>query len=245
MNNTNRTILAVIVLAVVVGAGGYALSRPSAANAQTVATVNGAPITRSQLQSEEAQIGTQMGASGTSTALFQNTALNALIGTELLKQAAAKAGYAASSTAIDSQLAAVKAQFKTTQDYQNALKAQNLTEPQLRSQIADNLLIGQFLQHQLNLSAATATEAQIQQAYQTEKQQQPNMPALSLVHDQLAQMIVQQEQQQAVAQYVQQLRASADVKIFISTSTPSVPAGTAPTGGTSAGANGSTTGTQG
>lgn len=241
MNNTNRTILAVIVLAVVVGAGWYVLSKPTTAGGKTVAIVNGTAITQSQLQSEETQIGAQMGATGTSTALFQDAALNALIGTTLLKQAAAKAGYTASSTAVATQLAAVKSQFKTVQDYQNALKAQNLTETQLRVQIADNLVIGQFLQHQLNLSAATATEAEIQAAYTSEVAQQPtstNTPKLAAVHDQIAQMIVQQKQQQAVAQYINQLRAGAQVKILISTSTPAVaPTGAAPTSGT-----GSTTG---
>lgn len=227
MTNTYRTIVAVFVLAVVVGVGWYALSRPTGANAQTVATVNGTPITRAQLETEEAQIGAQMGATGSSTAMFQDAALNSLIGTTLLKQEAAKAGYSASSTAVDSQLAAVKSQFQSTQDYQKALKTQNLTEDQLKTQIADNLMIGQFLQKQLNLSEATATEAEIQQTYNSEVAQQPsstNTPKLAQVHDQIAQMIVQQKQQQIVAQYIQQLRAAAKIKIMISTSTPTTAA---------------------
>lgn len=245
MNNTNRTILAVVALAVVVGVGWYFLSRPTAASAQTVATVNGTPITQSQLQAEEAQIGSQLGASGSSTAQFQDAALNTLIGTELLKQQAAKAGYTASSTEVASQLAAVKSQFNSTKAYQQALQSRNLTEAQLKGQIADNLLISQFLQSKLNLQNATATEAQIQATYQQEVAQQPKgtkVPTLAQVHDQVAQQIVQQEQQQVVAQYVQQLRASANVKILISTSTPTVPT-TAPTGTTSASSTGSTAAT--
>jgi hypothetical protein len=237
MNKTSRIIIALVILVAAGAVGWYLIGSGSgAASGKTVALVNGTAITQAELASIERQFAVQQGLSATSTPLdqFQSAALNTLIGTTLLKQEAAAAGITASSTEVEAQLTQAKARFSTTQAYQQALADQGLTEDTLRAQIADNLVIDAYLQQKLNLAEATATEAEIKQVYDSQTKGATNVPPLSQVHDQIAQYITQQEQQQMVSQYVSQLRSSADVQILIATSTPAAAAAAAaaPSAGT-------------
>ena len=222
----NKIIGAVVIVVVVAAAGWYLLSVHSSGNA-TVATVNGTPITRSQLTASESQLASQQGLSATSTAAqaeFQSDALNLLIGQTLIEQAAQQAGITASSSEVDTQVASAKAQFSTPAAYEQALAAQGITETDLRTQISNNLVINAYLQKQLSLSSTTATNAEIQAAYtQVAAQQQPGatpLQPLAQVRSQVEQMVVQQKEQNIVNAYVAQLRAAANVQILIATSTP-------------------------
>ncbi len=234
MNNSNRNILIGVVLLIVIGVLVWYFAGAGVATGKTVATVNGTPITEAQLVSEEAQIAAQLGATTTPASTFQTDALNELIGTELLKQAAMKAGITASSTLVDQKLASTKAQFSSTQAYEQALSAQDMTEASLRQQIADSIQISAFLNQQLNLNAATATPAQIQQAYTQQAATMQNPPPLAQVKSEVAQAVVAQEQQRMIAAYVSQLRQSATVDILIATSTPAAATPPVTTGTTAA-----------
>lgn len=231
MNKTIGAVVVAVVAVVVVVAGWYFLFGP-AANKSTVtdangivATVNGTPITRSQLTASESQIAAQQGMVATSTVAqsqLQSDALNSLIGQMLLEQVAQQAGITASSTEVDAQLASAKAQFSTQSDYEQALVAEGMTENDLRMAITKNLVINAYLEQQLNLSTATATPAEIQAAYKQVSSQQTStpIPPLSEVRDQVAKMVVQQKQQTSINAYVAQLRSTANIQILIATSTP-------------------------
>lgn len=225
------------VIAVVIIGGGlawYLLGGTGGASA-AVATVNGTAITRGELDTMESQIATQSGLSATSTAVrsqFESAALESLIGQQLLIQAARQAGYAASSTAVDTQVAQAKSQFKSQSEFDSALATQGLTESQFRERVSENLTIRNYLDNKLALSSATATPKEIQAAYDNIAQSSSNTPPLSQVRDQVAQLVVQQKQQKLVGDFISQLRAKADVKILISTSTPAAPSAS-PAAGTS------------
>jgi hypothetical protein len=90
--------------------------------------------------------------------------------------------------------------------------------------ISNNLVINAYLEQQLNLSTATATPAEIRTAYEQVVAQRTGTttPPLSAVRDQVAQMVVQQKQQDSVNAYVAQLRSAANIQILIATSTPVV-----------------------
>lgn len=217
----NKAVIIAIVV-VIAAAGWYVLSGHAGSN-NTVATVNGTAITRAELVAKESEIAAQQGMVATSTAVqaqFQGDALNSLIGQTLLVQAAQLAGVAASSTQVDAQLAAARAQFGTQAEYDKALTAQGMTEADLRTQFSENSLINAYLDTQLNLSTATATPAEIAAAYNQVAAQQKGVPPLAQVRAQVAQMVVQQKQQISVNAYVAQLRSAAKIQIFIASSTP-------------------------
>ena len=125
---------------------------------------------------------------------------------------------------MDAQLTATKAQFSVPGDYDKALAARGMTENDLRLAISNNLVINAYLEQQLNLSTATATPAEIRTAYEQVVAQRTGTttPPLSAVRDQVAQMVVQQKQQDSVNAYVAQLRSAANIQILIATSTPVV-----------------------
>ncbi len=228
----SKTISSVIVVVVVVAAGWYLVKHGTGGSSavlganEPIATVNGTTITRAELTAEESQIAAGQGLSATSTtaqAQFQTDALNTLIGQTLLMQAAAQAGITASSTEVDAQLAATKAQFPTPADYEKALATQGLTEDDLRTKIGQNLVLNAYLEQQLKLSKLAATDAEVKAAYdRVAAQSGTSTPPLSKVRPQVEQMVVQQKQQESVNAYVAQLRSAADVKILIATSTPAV-----------------------
>jgi len=217
-----NTVIAVVLVVLLAAAGGwyYFSSGKSAAPAgagDTVATVNGENIVRSDLTAAEAQITAQQGAATTSDAQaqVQSQALDSLISQKLLAQAAKQAGVTASSTEVAAQLQAEKAQFKDDASYQQALVAQGMTEADLEAQITANVAIDDYLYQTLNLSSVTASDAEIQAAYNAAIVGQTNVPALADVRDQVEQSVIQQKQQTLVQAQVQKLRSAADVKILI------------------------------
>lgn len=221
----NKSIVrAVLVLVAVAAIGWYAVSRPVGANA-AVALVNGTAITRGQLTTLESQIAAQQGLSATSTTArtqFESAALDTLIGQTLLKQAAVRSGIVASSTQVNAQVSAARASFSTKDEYEKALAARGLTEADLQTQISENFIINEYLEKQLVLSAATATDAEIKTVYDqlSSRQTSSPTPPLSQVRSQVAQMVIRQKQQAAVSAFVAQLRKTANIKILIATSTP-------------------------
>jgi FKBP-type peptidyl-prolyl cis-trans isomerase (trigger factor) len=226
----NKTISSVVVLVVVVAVGWYFLSghtnfTTSATGVNdTVATVNGSIITRGQLTTSESQLAVQQGMSATSTAVrdqFQSSALDSLIEMVLIEQVAEKAGVTASSTEVDAQLASMKGQFSTSAEYEAALSTHGITEPELLKQISQNFVINAYLEQQLHLASMTATDAEIQTAYDlVASQQGTSTPPLSQVRSQVAQMVVREKQRTSVNDYIAKLRSAADIKILIATSTP-------------------------
>ncbi len=226
-----KNIVAVLVVVVVIGGAIWYLSStgklgmptPSTSTtatttSDTVATVNGEAISRTQLTTAEGQLATQQGLSATSSAVLaqmQTQALNALVSQVLLRQAAQKSGIVASSTQVDAQIAADKKQLGTDAAYQQALITQGLTENDLRTQIAAALVMQGYLDQTLNLSAVTATDAEVQAAYKQLSTGQTNVPPLKQVSAQVKQLVIQQKQQQLINALADKLRTTADVKTLI------------------------------
>lgn len=226
-----KALIAIIVL-LIIGAGGWYLvssgtlnlnqfmqpggSADSTDTATTVATVNGENISSAQLAAAAAQINAQNGTSTITTpAQVQAQALDSLIAQMLLVQAVKKAGIVASSTQVEAQIQAAKTQLGTQAAYEQALAAQGMTEASLRAQISADLAIQEYLSQTLNLSAITATDAEIQTAYKQASEQQTDVPPLSQVRDQVQKFVIQQKQQQLINAQIQKLRSEGDIKILI------------------------------
>ncbi len=226
-----KALIAIVVL-IIIGAGGWYLvssgklnlnqftqpngSANSATTTTTVATVNGENVSSAQLSGAIAQINAQNGTSTITTpAQVQTQALDSIIAQMLLVQAVKKSGIVASSTLVEAQIQTAKTQLGSQAAYDKALASQGMTEASLRAQINSNLAIQEYLNQTLNLSAVTATDAEIQSAYKQIAAQQANVPALSKVRDQVKKLVIQQKQQQMINAQVQKLRSEGDIKILI------------------------------
>lgn len=199
--------------------GGVAgMAGASATSSVAVATVNGEKVTRGDLDTAEGQLSEQEGVEATTTeaqAQLQSQAMDSLVGRVLLRQAAHAAGVVASSTEVDAQLASAKSQFASDAEYQQALAQEGLTEAELTQRISDDVLINDYLEQTLSLSKVTATNAEIQAAYNAAVAGQTGMPALADVRDQVEQSVIQQKQGELVNAEIAKLRAAGQVQILI------------------------------
>lgn len=187
---------------------------------QVVAKVNGEEIINTQFENTEQQIASGQGVDLNSLSeenqeQLQKQALDVLISNLLIKQAAAEAGITVSESDIENQLESIKGQFETDQEYQEALSAQGLSESELRSQLADDMVIESYLKNELKIDSITATDEEIEQVYNQEAQNSEDIPELSEVRGQIESYIIQQKQQQLISSHAQELRDEADVEILI------------------------------
>lgn len=185
-----------------------------------VATVNGEEITDEDLETAEFQIAASQGVDASTldasvrTQLRQE-ALNALVSQALLRQAVADADIAVEAAEIDTQIETIRGQFEDETAFQAALEAEGLTLQGLREQVETELAAQAYLEQELSLAAVTATEEEVQEAYAQLTAGATDAPAFEEVRAQVEGLVIQQKQQELVAQYVAELRADAEVETMI------------------------------
>ena len=141
-----------------------------------IVTVDGVPIAKAQFDQYIAQAKTSAASSGTGafpspgTVTYNRYAaeiVNYLIEQQVMLNAAAKDGISVSDTQVQSQLAAIAAQYGGTQKMYAAAKKAGMDPTQLKTYVKDSL-IGQKL-YQKIIAAAKPTEAQMQAYYKANK----------------------------------------------------------------------------
>jgi peptidyl-prolyl cis-trans isomerase C len=143
-----------------------------------VAKVNGQEIKKEDLlkalQVAQMQLA-QMGRlpQGAPPAAFYREVLNNLVAQKLLQQEAKKQGITANDQEIDQQIANVKRQFPSEQDFQKALASQGITEASLRQEARDNIAFQKFLRNSVAKGQVTEQEARAFYDQNQDKMQQP------------------------------------------------------------------------
>ena len=171
--------LALVALALALLAGFAALAAACAAKVPqgAIATVDGTPVPRAQFQQyiDQAKASaTQSGSTSTfpspGTATYDRYAaeiVNYLVEQQIVLNAAAKDGIKVTAAQVQSQLAAIAAQYGGTQKMYAAAKKAGMDPSQLKTYITDSL-IGQKL-YQKIIANATPTAAQMQAYYAKNK----------------------------------------------------------------------------
>ena len=139
-----------------------------------VATVNDAVITQAQFDMEMGRVQARLSQSGRAPgqpeiAQIREAVLNNLIARELLYQESKKKGFKASEEEVNKQLQALKARFPSEAEFQTALTNMNVSEAELRSQIEQDLAIGQFINDTF-VDKITISEAEIKAYYDNNPQ---------------------------------------------------------------------------
>lgn len=139
----------------------------------TVATVNGTAITRTEFDKQVAATEKQNPSAFTGTsgakvlAEFKKSLLDRLIENELIRQAAVKEGAKVTSTEIDKQVASIKSGFEDDAAFTAALKSSGMTLADLRSSVSDQLLY-QYLYNKVAPTVAV-TDKEISAYYEKNK----------------------------------------------------------------------------
>lgn len=224
MKNTIIIILAVLLL----GSGLWYMTQKTDApgenvdvNAgEAVAIVNGEEISRASFSALQAQAVSAQGVDlGTLDASVQTELetqiVDTLVAQALLRQAVAQADVTVTDAEVDAQVETIKGQFEDGEAYESALAQEGLTEATLREQIAVELATQSYLDDELNLSGVTATDEEIDMAYEQISAGGEDVPPLEEVRDQVELLVIQQKQQELVNNFVAELRSDADVEILI------------------------------
>jgi flagellar basal body-associated protein FliL len=223
-----KTLIIVIVGIVAVAAGAWFYfsggeapeQEASSESLNVVARVNGQDISRAELEASEAQIAAGQGIEVSSLdaetrSQLQEQALNNLISQVLIQQKAEEMSIAASEADIDAQIDSIKAQFEDEAGYRAALSQEGLSEAELRSQIADDVVIQTYVAQELDIESVTATEEEIEAEYEQAAAANEGFPELSEVRGRVESSIIQQKQQQLISQHIRALQEAADIKILI------------------------------
>jgi peptidyl-prolyl cis-trans isomerase SurA len=140
-------------------------------SADVVATVNGHPIMRKDLdKGYQAQLGDspqQQQLSQEQADSLRLNVLRALIDQEIVEQRAAKMNLTASNEEVDAKLAEMKAPY-TEEQFQERLKASNQTVDDLKHALRQNLTISKLLNKEIN-SKITVTDADVTNYYNQHK----------------------------------------------------------------------------
>ncbi|MCK6256263.1 SurA N-terminal domain-containing protein [Fictibacillus sp. WQ 8-8] len=192
-------------------------------NKKVVATVNNEKIKgkdyNQALSSSQMQM-QQMGqdpSSKEAAKQIKKQTIESLIGQSLIMQDAKKKGYKASSAEVNAQLEKTKKQYKGEKNFTAALKQANLSESQLKAQIAEGITSQKYIDKEV--PADTVTDKEIQDYYNqyakqgTGKGQKP--PKLEEVKPQIKQQLEQQKKQEKLMSHVKSLKKNAKIDIKI------------------------------
>lgn len=118
-----------------------------------VAAVNGKPITRQQLDEASINDLQMLAAQGQQltpdqTLGFQRQVLGKLIDAELLNQAASGAKIADLDKKIEAQIAEIKGQFKTEQEFNDRIAKAGRTQEQFRADVTSGVRLKEFVEQQ-------------------------------------------------------------------------------------------------
>ncbi len=134
-----------------------------------VAEINGVVITQEQFDKElnihldrVSRQGRQV--SDDQLAALKKDILEGLIERELLSQESQKAGIKIKDQTIDEQLAAIKKRFPSEAEFKTALSKMNLTEDEVKAQIARGLAIRELIEQQIT-SKIVITDAETRAYY--------------------------------------------------------------------------------
>lgn len=221
--NKEKIVSIIILVLVVGGIVGFAMfgskktETPVAMTAEPVATVNGVDLTQADFDSQLASAITSLKAQGTDTTstssvtAIKQQVLDNMIANELVNQGVAKTGIKASDADVEAQYQALVTQAGGADKFQAQLATANLTDAQLRANIAKQLTIQAFLLANISTSSATVTDAEVKKFYDDNAKGQTGVPAFKDVSAQIKQQLILNKQQLLVNDFIAKLKATATI----------------------------------
>lgn len=194
-------------------------AKNAAESSGIIARVNGEDIVRDELETAEAQIAAQMGMDvktldKNKRQQLRTRTLDTIVANILIRQAAAASGIKAPKNDVNAQLQAIKGQFQSEAQFRQEISKQGMTEDELRSQIAENIVSRAYLATAVNFDSAKATKEEINAFYKQQSAAAKDMPPLKEVREQIKSFIVQRKQQRLLALHIEKLRAASDIEIL-------------------------------
>jgi len=185
-----------------------------------VALVNGEPITENELQNSIRNVTDSMTAQGMdventeSAGVIESEALNQLINTELLLQAAQTAGYRASDEEIATEIAQLETNFGSAAELETRLTELNIDRQALERDVAEQLIVSNYLENETPVGEITVTQEELETFYASLVEQYgEQLPPQEEIQEQLEGELTAQKQREILGTILAELRAAAEVEI--------------------------------
>ena len=189
-------------------------------NANTVvAVVNGKEIINSDLSTSIQQFSQVASAQGVdittpeATAEIRTQALDVLVNTELLKQAASEKGINISDEAVSERLEGIKTEIGGEEVLNERMTSLGITEDRLYKDVRDELTIQQLLETVFEEAAIEVTEEEVSALYQGAGGEEAGLPALEEVREQVEAQVRASKEQVAIDNYLTELKELAEIEI--------------------------------
>ncbi len=184
-----------------------------------VAVVNGEEIVNSQLDTsiqQFAQVAVAQGVDATNPeaqAEIRSQALQVLINTQLLKQAAAEGGIVVTDEAVAERLETIKVDIGGEEILAERMSSLGIDEAQLQTDIKDELLIQQLLDTVFEKVDMTISEEEVTAVYDNAGGPEAGLPPLEEVREQIEAQLVASKEQVAIDEYLTELKDGAEIEI--------------------------------
>ena len=185
----------------------------------SVATVNGEKISQEQLDistSQLQQAAVLQGVDVSSPAAqadIRTQALDVLVNTELLTQAAAERGIAVSAEDVAARIAEIEIEVGGKEVLESRMNELGIGTEQLQSDVESEMVIALLLKEIFAEAAIEVTEAEVSEIYDAALASGADIPALEEVRPQVEQQIRQSKEQEAVDAFLEAQKAAATVDI--------------------------------
>lgn len=224
-----KNIIIIVLAVLLLGSGVWYFSTQKTAapsdeagevDGAVVAIVNGEEISRASFNALQAQAAGAQGVDfstldASTQTQFESQIVDTLVAQALLRQSVADANVIVTDAQVDEQIETIKGQFEDEQAYEAALTQEGLTEATFREQIEVELATQAYLDTELRLSSITATDEEIDTAYEQLSVGAEDVPPLEEVRDQVEALVIQQKQQELVNNFIAELRSDADIEILL------------------------------
>lgn len=224
---SNRPLIAFIAGILVAVLGWYAFTNLTAPAgdetardyADPIATVNGEPVDQDLFYQNLDETTATLEAQGIDTTdptvqdEYEAQVVDTLVNTRLLVSAAADAGYAPSDEEIQTRITELEAQFGDAANLDSQLDELGLDRDSLYNDVREQLSVDALLAEEVLGENLTVTDEELQDAYNVLSEAGRELPELDSIRDALTAQIEQQKQQQLIQEYLDTLRAEADIEV--------------------------------
>jgi len=186
-----------------------------------VATVNGVKISKEQYEKNREQIiasAKQQGLDVSDTKVqseIDTQAIDVLVNTELLRQAAKTAGVVVTPEQIESRYQEIVTSVGGVDELAQKMTELNVDENSLRSDIECEILIKTYLADAVDISSIKIEESEIKTAYENASSTGSNLPPLEEVAPQIEAQLKAVKEQDLIKIFIDNLKEKAEIEITI------------------------------
>lgn len=186
-----------------------------------VAKVNGVSVARSDYENSMKQLRQMATMQGMDTsspeteAELKAQALDTLVNSEILRQAAASSGITTTPEAVEERLSQIREGVGGPEMLAQRMAELGITEENLRRDIENEILIQDLFESALDFASITVSEEEIKALYDQVGGTGAGLPPLAEIRSDVEAQVKSNKEQGQIAEYLEQLRAEAEIEVLI------------------------------